>query len=60
MVTRDKKRYQPKCPKCEHPDFTIVAANDGRPKFICEHCKYVWSQGLDGGEYAAWAIHPKT
>jgi hypothetical protein len=40
------------CPRCSG-SYAIDKAGDGRPRFTCDACGYVWTAGGDGGKYAA-------
>jgi hypothetical protein len=45
------RRHDPCCPVCQNPKYLIEKAPDGRPRFVCDHCEYAWTSGLDGGEF---------
>ena len=60
MVMRGPKEAKPLCPKCQWEDYTIRADRNGFPVFTCDKCNALWTKGLDGGEYAAWAHFPKS
>lgn len=47
-----------RCPKCHLGGFEQrIADGDGRPEFVCTRCRYIWTCGSDGGEYAHHSIH---
>jgi hypothetical protein len=46
-----KRRPKPLCLRCRGGYTQAPAPGDDRPQFTCTKCGYVWTCGLDGGEY---------
>ena len=53
----------PKCPRCHRRGLLRHLSQtdaDGRPAFVCDNCGYAFTNGNDGGIYAALVRRPAT